>query len=148
MQHTCVLATCCGGHVLRHRGRRSQSDTPVFFSTFLGLKVGDVILRKAASAPHSTQSLCLFRRAVVATYSGSADGIYLPSQAVAPLYIYDTCDKYGKINTLGDRCDDLKFIHPLWLRVSGFRVDRLGFREGAFVVINFTGMQRWIRVWG
>ncbi|BDA48298.1 hypothetical protein COCOBI_11-5580 [Coccomyxa sp. Obi] len=40
---------------------------------------------------------------VVATYSGSADGIYLPSQAVAPLYIYETCDKYGKFNTVGDR---------------------------------------------
>ena len=35
--------------------------------------------------------------AVVATYSGSADGIYLPAQAIAPLTIYDTCDKYGKL---------------------------------------------------
>ncbi|KAK9902206.1 hypothetical protein WJX75_007756 [Coccomyxa subellipsoidea] len=41
---------------------------------------------------------------VVATYSGSADGVYLPSQAVAPLYIYETCDKYSQLNNLfGDK---------------------------------------------
>ena len=45
----------------------------------------------------------LFWHAVVATYSGSADGVYLPSQAVAPLYIYETCDKYSKLNLFGDR---------------------------------------------
>ncbi len=40
---------------------------------------------------------------MVATYSGSADGVYLPSRAVAPLYIYETCDKYGKANLFGDK---------------------------------------------
>lgn len=45
-------------------------------------------------SPSFPPSCC---RAVVATYSGSADGAYLPSSAVAPLYIYETCDKYAEL---------------------------------------------------
>lgn len=57
---------------------------------------------EAAMRPILTRYL--FWRAVVATYSGSADGVYLPSQAVAPLYIYETCDKYSQFNNLfGDK---------------------------------------------
>lgn len=41
---------------------------------------------------------------MVASYSGSVDGTFLPSRASAPLIIYETCDKY---TVVGDHVADV-----------------------------------------
>ncbi len=55
----------------------------------------------------------------MATYSGSADGAYLPSRAVAPLYIYETCDKYAKLGKWEGGGDILGSIFGGWSGSGG-----------------------------